>query len=74
MFMLQLMDSYSATYNVLVIALVECLALSYVYGEEKIHVVFLNEIYIYYTFICFKIEMKSDVLTRYQVCNFTTAV
>ena len=53
MFMLQLMDSYSATYNVLVIALVECLALTYVYGEEKIHVVFfLNEIYILNTYLC----------------------
>ena len=30
--MLQLMDSYAATYAVLVIALVECLALAWVYG------------------------------------------
>ena len=31
--MLQLMDSYAATYAVLIIALVECLALSWVYGR-----------------------------------------
>ena len=32
--MLQLMDSYAATYAVLIIALVECLALSWVYGRS----------------------------------------
>ncbi len=31
--MLTLMDSYSATYSVLIIGLTECLALSWVYGE-----------------------------------------
>ncbi len=39
MYMLQLMDSYAATYSVLVIALVECLALAWVYGKAT-HVLF----------------------------------
>ena len=34
--MLQLMDSYAATYAVLIIALVECLALSWVYGTNSL--------------------------------------
>ncbi len=33
MYMLQLMDSYAATYSVLIIALTECLALAWVYGK-----------------------------------------
>ena len=36
MYMLQLMDSYAATYAVLIIALVECLALSWVYGTNSL--------------------------------------
>jgi len=34
MYVLQLMDSYCATYSVLLIALVESIALSWVYGES----------------------------------------
>lgn len=34
MYVLQLFDNYAATYSLLFIGLVECMTLSWVYGEE----------------------------------------
>ena len=35
--MFQLMDNYSATYSVLILGVIECLVISYVYGEYIMH-------------------------------------